>query len=76
MLTKLIKGPTYNVSVCEGFEGCPLSWATQRSDSDGGAASAPGMIGAPVSLSGSYRGEYNMGQVVEHSDPYYVQPFN
>lgn len=26
-------------------------------------------IGAPVTLSGTYRGAYNMGQMTEHSDP-------
>jgi hypothetical protein len=28
--------------------------------------------GAPVNLAGTYRGQYNMGPLTPHSDPYYV----
>jgi len=28
--------------------------------------------GAPVNLAGTYRGQYNMGPLSPHSDPYYV----
>ena len=28
--------------------------------------------GAPVNLAGTYRGQYNMGPLSPHTDPYYV----
>mmetsp|Transcript_65467 Transcript_65467/g.95906 ORF Transcript_65467/g.95906 Transcript_65467/m.95906 type:complete len:100 (+) Transcript_65467:140-439(+) len=63
------------LQICPNFDGCPISWATAKSDSDGGAASIDGILGrpgAPVNLAGTYRGQYNMGPLSPHSDPYYV----
>lgn len=74
MLTKLAVWQG-GLQICPGFDGCPISWATQKSDSDGGAASPEGLEGrpgAPVTLAGTYRGQYNMGPMSPHSDPYYV----
>jgi len=44
MLTKLAVWQG-GLQICPGFDGCPISWATQKSDSDGGAASPEGLEG-------------------------------
>jgi len=33
------------LQICPNFDGCPISWATAKSDSDGGAASIDGILG-------------------------------
>lgn len=35
------KKGAYSISTCDDYESCPLNWATQRSDSDGGGYSLP-----------------------------------